>query len=57
MPGLQVIGALACIILTIECALKAVGIRNQAVFAPGRLWIWWLAAPGWAYYAYRFIAL
>jgi hypothetical protein len=57
MPELQVVGAVACVILTVESVLNAAIAGRQAAFSPRYRWVWWAFVPCWAYYAYRFIAL
>lgn len=50
------VGFLACVIVALDCAEKALGITPQRLFSADALWVWWLAAAMWAFSAYRFIA-
>ncbi len=54
---MRFVAAGACALVAWDCADKAVGIAPQMLFSDANLWVWWLAAGGWAvnaiYVAFR----
>ena len=43
----RITGCIACILVAIDCAQKALGAEPQFLFASDDLWIWWFAAFFW----------
>jgi hypothetical protein len=39
--------AIACLIVALDCAEKAMGEQPQQLIAPNYLWTWWIVAGGW----------
>lgn len=42
------IGVIACSIVALQCAQKAMGIEPQSMFAANSVWMWWFPAIWWS---------
>lgn len=47
MNGTKLVGSLACVLVAIDCAERAMGLQGQVLFSPDALWIWWIVAACW----------
>ena len=48
-------GAVACVIVALDCAQKASGNEAQQIFSSESVWVWWLFAVWWGFAAIRLI--
>jgi hypothetical protein len=45
---MRYLAALACALVTLDCASKAVGASPQELLNPDHIWAWWVVAGAWA---------
>lgn len=38
---------IAFLLMSLDCAEKAMGISTQTIFSAGYQWLWWIGAVGW----------
>lgn len=44
---MRLTATVACVIVGLDCANKAVGNDPQKLFAPDNIWVWWIFAGLW----------
>jgi len=50
---MRLTATIACVIVGIDCAAKAVGSEPQVMFANDHIWMWWLFATWWVFAGMR----
>ena len=38
---------IACLLVAADCAQTASGGKQQTIFAPEAMWLWWIVAVAW----------
>jgi hypothetical protein len=54
---MRLTGAIACGIVALDCANKAVGNQPQDLFFPDSVWLWWVVAFFWTVSAVKLLIL
>jgi hypothetical protein len=47
MSEMKFVGSIACLLVALDCADKALGVTADPIFTEEYLFVWWIVAAGW----------
>jgi hypothetical protein len=51
---MRYMGACACALVAFDCLAKATGEESQMLFSHDAIWLWWVTAAYWFFWAFKF---